>query len=167
MKKIMLLALLTSLSGLTADVKIATINFQKVLNTVKEGVRATAKLKQSFERKRKSLKDQEKSLMTKRKNLEKKASLLSQTAIAKQSKELQSGFMKFQQETMKSQQEIAKLESEYKKPIFEKIKVIVDEISKKENVDMTIETSQTPVVYAKSELDITDQVIKKYDSVHK
>ncbi len=167
MKRIMLLAMLTSVSGFSANVKIATINFQKVLNTVKEGVRATEKLKKSFERKKKNLKTQEQSLMTKKKNLEKKASLLSQTAIAKQSKELQAGFMKFQQETMKSQQEIAKLESEYKKPIFEKIKVIVDQISKKENVDMTIETSQTPVVYAKSELDITDQVIKKYDSVHK
>ncbi len=167
MKKIMILALLTSLSGMSADVKIATINFQKVLNSVKEGVRATEKLKKSFERKKKSLKSQEQSLMTKKKNLEKKASLLSQTAIAKQSKELQAGFMKFRDETMKSQQEIAKLEAEYKKPIFEKIKAIVDQVSKKENVDMTIETSQTPVVYAKSELDITDQVIKKYDSVHK
>jgi len=167
MKKIMLITILLALPALSANVKIATINFQKVLNTVKEGVRATEKLKQSFERKRKTLKNQEQSLMTKKKNLEKKASLLSQSAIAKQSKELQTGFMKFQQDTMKSQQEIAKLEAEYKKPIFEKIKVIVDQISKKENVDMTIETSQTPVVYAKSELDITDQVIKKYDSVHK
>ncbi len=167
MKNLLLVISLIISSSVIAEVKIATVDIQKVLNTVKEGKRATEKLKTSFEKKQKSLKKAELDLKKKQEGLQKKAGLLSKSALGQKQQELQKDFMELQKKSMGYQKEIAKLEAEFKKPIFDKIKVVIDDISKKENVDMTIETSQTPVVYAKSQKDITNDVIKAYDSKHK
>ena len=54
-----------------------------------------------------------------------------------------------------------------KKPILEKLKPVIDEVSKSEKVAMTFEITSSPLVYAQDKVDITEKVIKAYDKKHK
>ena len=169
MKKILLaLFLISSVSVASANtVTIGVINIQKVLDSIKEGKRVTSKLKKSYDNKKKKIKKEENKLKKQRDDLMKQASLLSAEARGKKERELQANFMALQKQTMDYQKEIQKQEAELKKPILEKIKKIVDEVSKKSNVDFTVEVSASPVVFAKSKKDLTAEVIKIYDSKFK
>jgi len=44
---------------------------------------------------------------------------------------------------------------------------VIDEVSKSASVDMTYESSTAPIVYAKDEKDLTDDVVKAYDKKFK
>ena len=55
----------------------------------------------------------------------------------------------------------------YKKTILNKLRGIITDVSKKAGVDMTFESSTAPIVYAKNEKDLTDEVIKEYDKKFK
>ncbi len=169
MKKILIgILLLSSAAVFSADsVTIGVINIQQVLDSIKEGKRVTSKLKKSFDNKKKTIKKEEEKLKKKRDDLMKQASLLSAEARGKKERELQADFMKLQQQTMGYQKEIQKQEAELKKPILEKIKKIVDQVSQKSGVDFTVEVSASPVVFAKSKKDLTEEVIKIYDSKYK
>jgi len=63
--------------------------------------------------------------------------------------------------------QIQKMEMDEKKPILEKIRAIVSEISEKEKVDLTVEVSASPILYAKDVMDLTTKVIEYYNSKHK
>jgi len=71
--------------------------------------------------------------------------------------------MGLQNKTMEFQKEIQKMEQEMKKPILEKLRPIIDEVSKSNKVAMTFELSAAPIVYAEAKKDITEEVIKAYD----
>ena len=64
------------------------------------------------------------------------------------------------------QKEIQEMENKMKKPILDKVRVVINAVSKNKNVDVTFEASTAPVVYAKNEIDITEEVIKSYDKKH-
>ena len=64
---------------------------------------------------------------------------------------------------MEYQKEITEMENKAKGPILEKVKGIVDEVSKKADVDVTFEASTAPVIYAKEEKDLTQEVIDAYN----
>ena len=53
-----------------------------------------------------------------------------------------------------------------KKPILDRVRAVINSVSKQKNVDVTFEASTAPVVYAKNEIDITEEVIKSYDKKH-
>ncbi|MCB9091271.1 MAG: OmpH family outer membrane protein [Halobacteriovoraceae bacterium] len=164
---VMMTLCFASMNFAKAEVSIGVVNIQDVLDNIKEGKRVTATLKKSYEEKKKKIKSKEDALKKKQQDLSKQASFLSAEARAKKQGELQQEILKLQQLTVEYQREIQQQEATLKKPILEKIKKIVDEVSKAENVDMTVEMSSSPVVYAKSKKDITKQVISKYDKAHK
>jgi len=149
------------------NVKMGIVNIQKVLEKTKEGKRVHTQLKKSFDAKDKTLKSEENRLKKKRDDYAKKASLLSQKARMTEEKNLQKSFLELQQKMMQYQKSISAQEAKFKKPILEKIKKIVDQVSKSENVDFTVEVSASPVVYVKNKIELTDKVIKEYDKKHK
>ncbi len=55
------------------------------------------------------------------------------------------------------------MEQKLKTPILERVKIIVDEISKSADVDLVYESATAPILFAKSEKDLTDEVIKAYN----
>ena len=78
-------------------------------------------------------------------------------------RQLQEAIMKLQQKSLGFQKEIQEMENKMKAPIIDRVRKIVESVSKKEKLDVTFEASTAPVVYAKNEKDITEMVIKSYD----
>ena len=73
----------------------------------------------------------------------------------------------FQNKTMTYQKDIQDMEAKLKKPILEKLRDVIKDVSEKQGVDFTVEISASPVVYAKKSTDITDAVIEGYNKKFK
>lgn len=147
-----------------AEVIVGVIDLQKILASVKEGKAINDKLKKSFEDKKSILKKEEGKLKKEQEDFLKQAAVLSSDAKVKKEVELQQKIGALQKKSMDYQKEISEQEATLKKPLLEKIKGIIEDISEKEKVDITVEVSASPIVYAKNKKNLTDLVIKAYDS---
>jgi len=162
----LIMALLLPMTIWGASV-VGKVDIQRVLVTINEGKAVRDKLKKRFDEKQKIVKKEEAAIRKLQEDLKKQAMVLNDKAKAKKEKEIQMRFMKLQQQTMGFQKEIQSLENKYKKPILNKLRGIITEVSKKAGVDMTFESSTAPIVYAKNEKDLTDEIIKEYDKKFK
>jgi len=162
----LIIAFLLPITVMSATV-VGKVDIQRVLISIKEGKAVRDKLKKQFDDKQKIVKKEEAAIRKLQEEFKKQAMVLNDNAKAKKEKEIQTRFMKLQQQTMGYQKEIQALENKYKKPILNKLRGIITEISKNAGVDMTFESSTAPIVYAKTEKDLTDKVIKAYDKKFK
>ena len=168
MKKIILLVLAVTLTASAwSSVLIGKVDIQKVLVTVKEGQKVRDKLKKSFESKQSILKKEEEGIKSLQETYKKQSLVMNDQAKTKKEREIQGKIMSLQQKSMGFQKEIQQMEEKLKKPILEKVRVIIEEVSKSTGVEMTFEASTAPIVYAKSEKDLTDKVIELYNKRHK
>lgn len=151
----------------SAQVKVGVVNIQKIITTVKMGKNVMKTLEKSFNAKKKTLKKDEESIKKMQKDFQKQNLVLSDKAKAKKEAAIRQKIAGIQQQTMKFQKEIQKQELELKKPILEKLKGVIDTVSKDEKLDLTFEVSSSPIVYAKSKVDITEKVIKAFDKKFK
>ena len=163
---IFILATIFSFSAFSKTL-VGKVDIQKVLVSIEEGKKVRNQLKGEFDKKQKLLKKEEDKIRKMKEDLDKQAAVLNAKAKAKKERALQEAIMQAQQKSMQYQQEIQGKEQELKKPLLDKIKTIVEAVSKKNEVDFTFESSTTPVVYAKDLKDLTDEVIKEYNSKHK
>jgi outer membrane protein len=154
-------------SGAFAKFVVGKVDIQRILLSVSEGKRVRDQLKKKFEEKQKVLKKEEKSIRTEQESFEKRKNLLSDKKKNEGGQKLQEKILKLQQKSVKYQKEMQGMENKLKKPILEKLKLVIDQVSKKSGVDITFEVSTAPVVYAKESKDLTNDVIKAYDKKHK
>ncbi|AYF43456.1 MULTISPECIES: OmpH family outer membrane protein [Halobacteriovorax] len=166
MKNLLMVGLL--FSSLTASaMNIGRVDVQKVLLSVKESKQIKDKLQKEIDKKQAELKKEEESLVKEKEKFEKQALVMNEKTKQKKGQELQKKFFTFQQKMQKYQGELAKMEQSAKGPILNKIKAVVEEVSKKKGLDWTYETSTTPILYIKKVTDITNDVITAYDKKHK
>jgi outer membrane protein len=165
--KIVLMTLMMIFSVNAADVTVGVINIQKVISKIKEGKEVQATLEKSFKSKQKEIKKEEDKIKGLQEKYQKQSALLSDEAKLKKEQEIRGMIAGLQKKTMGYQKEIQKQEAQLKKPILEKLKPIIDQVSASSGVSMTFEVSSSPIVYAKNQVDITEDVIKAYDKKHK
>ena len=59
------------------------------------------------------------------------------------------------------------MENKKKGPILEKVRSVINDVSKKAGVEFTYEVSTASIVYEKGGKDLTNDVIKAYDAKYK
>ena len=146
---------------------IGKVNIQKVLLEVNEAKRIKTKLEKMAKKKQGLLKKEESKIKKMQEDFQKQSLVMNDKAKAKKEREIQKAIMQIQQQAAGFQQDMRKEEEKYKKPILEKIRKVIEAVSKKAGVDMTFEVSIAPVIYAKSSKDLTKAVIKTYNKKHK
>ena len=142
---------------------VGKVDIQNVLVSVKEGKKVRDQLKDEFEKKRKILDSEQEKIKKLQQNFSKQSLVMNDKAKLEKEKEIQQKIIELQQKSLGFQKEIQEMEGKMKGPILERIKTIVDQVSKNAGVDVTFEMSTAPVIYAKSEKDLTSDVIKEYD----
>lgn len=167
--KSLLVATLTLLLAAPAAhaLVLGKVDIQKILLTVKQGQKVRDDLKKEFDKKQAALQKEEGSIRKMQEELQKQGVVMNDKAKEKKEREIQEKIIALQQKSMEYQKEIQDMENKLKKPILERVREIIDEVSKSSNVDMTYESSTAPIVYAKEEKDLTDDVIKAYDKKFK
>ena len=162
--KVFLVIILSSLAmPAFANLLVGKVDIQKVLITVKEGKKVRAKLKSVFEKKKKILDSEQKKIQKLQEDFKKQSLVMNDKAKLSKERELQQMIIQLQQKSLGFQKEIQQMENKMKKPILEKLRDVINSVSKKAGVDVTFEASTAPVVYAKKEKNITDEVISLYD----
>ncbi len=147
----------------SAQVLVGLVDIQKVITTIKEGKNVQKTLEKSFNDKKAILKKDEDKIKKAQEDYKKQSMVLAEAARMNKEREMQEAMMGLQNKTMEFQKEIQKMEQDMKKPILEKLRPIIDEVSKTAKVAMTFELSAAPIVYAENKIEITDDVIKAYD----
>ncbi len=163
MKSLFALVLLTLSASAFSAVNIGKVDIQKVLITVNQGVAVRDQLKKSFDEKQKVLKEEEEKIKKLQDDYAKKATVINDKEKAKKEREIQEKIIAIQQKTSSFQKEIQDMEQKLKTPILERVKGVVDEVSKSADLDLVYESATAPILYSKSEKDLTDEVVKSYN----
>tara|TARA_R110000868_G_scaffold298978_1_gene559197 strand:- start:7714 stop:8220 length:507 start_codon:yes stop_codon:yes gene_type:complete len=168
MKLISVLVLALTLGAPSAHALIlGKVDIQKVLLSVKQGQKVREELKKEFDKKQGTLQKEETTIRKMQEDFQKQGVVMNDKAKAKKEQEIQEKIIQLQQKSMSYQKEIQEMENKLKKPILDRVKEVIDTVSKTAAVDMTYESSTAPIVYAKDEKDLTDDVIKAYDKKFK
>src|SRR4051812_42935889 len=165
MNKLFAVALVfaTAVPSLALAEKIGIVDLQRALEETEDGKKAKAKLKSDFDRKQKELDEKQEELKKMKEDFDKKAPLLKADAAAAEQKKLQDRFVELQQIYSRLQQDLAKKEQEATSGIFRKLQGVVGTISEKAGYDVVLEKNSA-VVWGKSSLDITNEVIRTYNT---
>jgi Skp family chaperone for outer membrane proteins len=100
-----------------------------------------------------------KSVEAEQKKLESKKNVLSEEAMEKELKQLEEKVNDLKSFVDKRQNSLKKASIDSMSKVNEEIKIIIEEISKEQNIDLIIPTSQT--LYFKDEMDISSEVLKR------
>ncbi len=153
------------------DEKIAVVNFQKALDTVKEGEAARKKLEGMYEAKRVEIQKMEADIQAKGAELEKQAVILSPEALQEKQRALYEEQMQFQQAYMQSEQEMQMAYSQVMDDIVQKMKGVCVKIGQERGYTLILETGTQGllmgaggVVYSGGATDITGELITRYNA---
>ncbi len=148
-------------------IKIGIANLQRALQESKKGKAAKATLEKESTVKRKDLESRETELKKMQEDMVKKAAVLSEKAQMEKQAQFQQLAGEFQQRVQMATMELQKREAELTRPIIEKLRMLVPEISRTRKLDIVFEASAGSVLYSKSQTDITEELIALFDEKNK
>jgi len=158
------LAASSPIVAMAEDVKLGYVDLQRALNETEDGKKAKANLKKVFDLKQKELDEQQETLKKDIEDFMKKKSLLAPEKASQKETELQERMQKVQQTYARHQQDLGSKEQEATGKIFERMSRIIGKIATAENFTMIFDKQQSAVVFAKPHLDLTNDLIRRYNA---
>jgi outer membrane protein len=145
------------------EVKIGIVDLRRALAETDDGKKARSTLKRDFDKKQKELDEQQEEVKKAIEDLNKKRTLLPADTVRQKEAELQERVGKVQQTYLRHQQDLASKEEEATAPIVERLQRIIGKIAAAENFTVVLDKS-AGVVFAKDYLDLTGQVIRRFNA---
>lgn len=167
MRTALALAALLLAAPAAAETKIGYVDFQRALNEVDEGKAAQGTLKKDFEEKQKQLDRDKIDLDRMQAEFEKQAAVLSEEARRDKAIEIQKRMAEAQGKLLGFQKELADRERIATRAIFDKMVAITREIADAEGVTMVFEKNDAGIVVAPASLDLTNELVRKYNARHR
>ena len=159
-----LVLMLTASSALAEELKLGYVDLQRALGETDDGRKAKANLKKIFDHKQKELDEQQEDLKKAVEDLDKKRTLLPADKVHEKETELQGRMQKVQQTYLRHQQDLQAKEQEATSKIFERMTKILGKIALAENFTMILDKTQGGIVFAKPSLDLTNDLIRRYNA---
>lgn len=150
-----------------ANVRVGYVDLQKALTTTDRGKKAKDQWEKDIASKKASLEKEQAALQKEAEEFEKKAALLNETARGQRQQELQKKVLELQKKMANTQMELQKRERDLTKPIIDELRAIVETIGKERGFQLILEKNEGAVLYAESGSDLTDEVIKRFNSKKK
>jgi outer membrane protein len=168
MSRLFLLGVLLSLAlpraAFAEDLKLGYVDLQRALNETEDGRKAKASLKKVFDAKQKELDEQQEDFKKAKEDLDKKRTLMNADTVRNKEQELAAKFEKVQQSYLRHQKDLQEKEGEVTQKIFERMQRIILKIAQAENFSMVLDKTQAGIIFAKQHLDLTNDVIRRYNS---
>jgi outer membrane protein len=146
------------------DLKLGYVDIQRAINETAEGQAAKKKLKGMFDARQKELDEKQQDLKKMKEELDKQRTLLKQDVIAAREKDLQDKFVQLQGTYVRLQKELSEREGEMMKGIVGKMQGVIGQIAQQENFTVVLEKTESSILWAKPSLDLTNEVIRRYNS---
>jgi outer membrane protein len=167
MKYFLLIAVSTvfSVSGLAAGTdpsRVALVNIQEAIRNTADGKKAEQTLRKEMEEMQKKLQADGKKIQDAMEDLRKQAMVMDEKTRREKEEAIQAQILKIRESEAKNQQKFQDRDQEISQPIIKKIREIVASISKEKGYTLVIDGGN--VIYAQDKDDITQEVIKRYDS---
>lgn len=145
-------------------VKIGVIDLQKAITSSKKGNEVRARLTKKFGRLQKELSMREAEIKKMKEELERQSAMLSPEAKFEKEKTFKRKVRDFQDQYRDYTQEMKKEEYTNTKPIVDAILIEANKLGKEKGYTLIIERQKAGVIYFPKSLDITDQVVSRYDA---
>jgi outer membrane protein len=145
--------------------KIGVIDFQRIIDESNAGKRSSVEIKSQGKKMEKILKEKETHIGKLRKTLEQKALVMSEEAREEKEREMRikandlKSLRKRYLDTLKELN--MKLSDRIRKDVFD----LVEDVGRREGYLLILERRVGGVVYAPNAIDITDEVIQKYNAM--
>lgn len=162
---LLLAAPLVAASGRVAraDQKIGFVDLEYALNNVDEGKKAKAVLEQDYKKKKDELDATAASLAKMREDLKGQTLVLTDDARRAREQELATATEKFQADSKAARDAWQKREDALTKDLLERLTSVVGQIGKEGGYTFILERHDASVLYAKEEVDLTHQVIDRFN----
>ena len=146
------------------DVRIGYVNLQKALMDSKAGKKAKADFKAQVDKLEKRLQGKKEELEKMKEDLERRAVVMREEERRKLADEFERKRLDLKLDFEDSQAELQKKDQELTGTIVQKLQGIIKDIGDTKGYTLILELGSSPVLYFKSSDDITDEVLKKFDS---
>lgn len=147
-----------------ADIKLGYVDLQRALNEVEEGASAKKALKKEFDEKQKQLDTKQNDLKALKEEIDARGSMMKPEIKQEKLNDLQKKLMETQQLYYALQQELSKREGDATAEIFKKMGVILQGMGEGDGYTLIVEKSA--VLYAKGALDLTNELIRRYNDAY-
>jgi outer membrane protein len=145
--------------------KTAVINFQGALIGTKDGQKAAQELEAKFGPKRKELNDRQAEIASLNDQLRKGSNTMSQDAQAQLEREIQSKNTRLQRDSQDAQDQWNAEDQRLLQGLGQRMIAVIEKYAKDNGYSMVMDDSSpnTPVLYASTAIDITQDIISLYD----
>ena len=144
--------------------KIAYINIQRVANESGEGKAATAKVQALSQKKVQELGEKNKALQADQQKLQTGGLVLSDQARAELERKIERQNTEIQRAQQDAQQEVQEMQQELQNEFQRKLMPIVQQVFDERGLHMLFSAADAGIVLANQGLDITAEVIKRFDA---
>jgi outer membrane protein len=148
-----------------AELKIAYVDIQKAVNECNAGKEAKKTIQKEMEKLQRQFQDKQKELQTMKETIEKQTPMLTQEARANKEKEFQTKVRDYQRWLEDNQKDIQQKGNEMERNILMGLTKVIHKMGADEGYTFILEGNSLP--YISKALDITDRVIKAYDTQKK
>lgn len=142
------------------------VNLQRAILEVEEGKRAAKALKVTFDEKQKKLTEREQGLVKMKEALEREAKP-NDPETPKKVAEFQGKLAELRKVFVDEQTALQEAEQKQLSGIRTRLRDIIEEIGKQGGYTIILEVQDSRLLYAKPHLDLTNEVIRKYNLKHK
>ena len=146
----------------SAQMKIAVVDMQRAVMETEDGLRMQATIKKLFDRRQNELNARQDELKRARDDIEKQAKVLSKEALDRRRAEWEQSMVELQGLFVEFNKELQKEESKHTQPILTRVQSVLRQLAAQDGYDAILERNAVP--YARTDLDITDRVIQRYNA---
>ena len=143
--------------------KIAFVDLEYALNNVDEGKKAKAVLEQDYKRKKEELETTRAKLVAMENELKSQTLVLSEDARRTKENELRAAVERYEADKRAAQESWQKKEAMLTKDLLQRLTTIVQEIGKEGSYTFILERHDASVLYAQENVDLTKQVIDRFN----
>lgn len=149
-----------------AEVKVAVVDFQRALNDVKEAEGVRKKLEGMYGERKITIEKMQKSLEAQKAELDKQSVILADSAKRAKEEEFMRGQVEFQQTYARYEQEMQAAYYSAMEQFIEKMRKIAVAIGQERGYTVILEATEGGVVYFSTTIDVTDELIKRYNAAN-
>lgn len=150
-----------------AQTKFAYVDLQRAIQETDEGRAAKDKLQSTLQAKQKEIDAEQEELRKEKETLDKQASAMSDETRAQKTQELQKKLYDLAQRFQREREELQQAQQQVLQSLFDKMNPIIADIATTEGISMVFEKHDSGLVYAPPSLDITNDLVRRYNAKYK
>lgn len=147
-----------------AELKMGIVDLQRALNESVAGKKAKEQFKVEFDRMQNSLKSEKDRLDRLKDDLDKKSVVLKEDERKTMAEDFERKRRDLRRKLEDADAELRKKDSELTGDILKDLAVVIQQIGERDGYTVILENSSSSVLYGSKSIDLTDEVIKTYDT---